>query len=74
LRRSFSLVMADPVSITGLSLQVAQILTPIVIAIGKAIRNGKSVHKSLHDLQSDPEAVYELSDNIHRLFSVSSFI
>jgi hypothetical protein len=73
LRRSSSLVMADPVSIAGLSLQVVQILAPIVIAIGKAIRDGKSVHSSLHDLQSDLEAVYELSDNIHRLFSVSSF-
>jgi hypothetical protein len=65
--------MADPVSIAGLSLQVVYILTPIVITIGKVIRDEKSVHNSLHDLQTDVEAVYELSDNIHRLFSVSSF-
>lgn len=65
--------MADPVSIAGLSLQVAHILAPIVIAIGKAIRDRKSVHETLYDLQSDLEAVYELSDNIHRLFSVPSF-
>jgi site-specific recombinase len=66
--------MADPVSIIGLSIQVVQILAPIVNALRNAYRDGKTVHETLRDLQSDLDAVYELTDNIHRLFSVPSFI
>ena len=64
----------DPLSIAGLSLQVAQILGPVLLALKNAYRDGKTVHQTLLDLHSDLEAVYELTDNIHRLFSTSSFI
>jgi hypothetical protein len=66
--------MTDPVSIVGLSLQVVQILAPLLKALRKAYKEGKTVHATLNDLHSDLDAVYELSSNINRLFSVPTFI
>jgi hypothetical protein len=66
--------MVDPVSIAGLSLQVAQILVPVVLAIRKAYRDGKSVHPTLLELHSDLDAVYELTNNIHRIFIAPKFV
>lgn len=66
--------MADPISIAGLSLQVAQILGPVVKALWRAYRDGKTVHESLKDLHSDLDALYELTINIHHLFSLPRFL
>ena len=66
--------MIEPISLISLSLQVGQILTPIVKALGKAHRNRNDVHQSLYDLHSDLGAVISLTENIHQLFSVSSFV
>jgi hypothetical protein len=66
--------MIEPISIVSLSLQVAQILGPVVIALGKAYTEGKNVHRTLYELHSDLSAVRELNENINRLFSVTSFI
>lgn len=66
--------MADPVSITGLSLQVAQILGPIVKALWEAYRDGRTVHETLKDLGSDLDALYELASNIHHLFILPRFL
>lgn len=68
------LTMADPVSIAGLALQVVQILAPVVQALHKAYRDGKTIHQTLHELHSDLDALYELTENIRRLFNVSRFI
>jgi hypothetical protein len=66
--------MTDPVSVVGLSLQVVQILAPLLKALRKAYKEGKTLHATLNDLHSDLDAVYELSSNINRLFSVPTFI
>jgi alkyl hydroperoxide reductase subunit AhpF len=65
--------MVDPISIVSLSIQVIQILTPVIKALDKACRDGQSIHATLLELQSDLVAVYDLTHNISQLFSVPSF-
>lgn len=65
--------MADPVSIAGLSLQVAQILGPAVLALIKAHREGKTIHQTLRELEFDLKSICELVESIHSLLSVKSF-
>jgi hypothetical protein len=66
--------MVVPMDIAGLSFQVIQVLGPVVKALWRAYRDGETVHESLRDLHSDLDAVYELTSNIHRLFSLPSFV
>ncbi|CAI6341374.1 unnamed protein product [Periconia digitata] len=65
--------MVDPISLASLSLQVAQILGPAVLALRKAYREGKTLHRTLRELESDLDSIYELTKNINRLLSVKSF-
>lgn len=66
--------MVEPVSLISLSLQIGQILTPIVKALAKAHRNRDDIHQSLYDLHSDLGALVSLTENIQQLFSVPSFV
>jgi hypothetical protein len=67
-------MVVDPISITSLSLQVAEILFSITSAIVRTYRDGKTVHRSLSELQEELDAIYELSDNINRLFRVETLV
>jgi hypothetical protein len=47
---------------------------PVVLAIRKAYRDGKSVHPTLLELHSDLDAVYELTNSIHWMFIAPKFV
>lgn len=63
-------MMVDPVSIVGLSLQVVQILTPIIIALTKAYKDGKKFDQNLVELQTDINSVNMWAKDIATLFRV----
>ncbi|KAH7067923.1 hypothetical protein FB567DRAFT_253124 [Paraphoma chrysanthemicola] len=66
--------MVDPVSIVSLSLQVGQILAPIVKALFKAHNNRDNVHSGLYELHTDLGNVVSITESIHGMFKVSRFV